>query len=61
MGGPVKIADNQLRAVERIERIEHVEDEIRGLNEVPRPGYYCLGEGYLEVRLHVTVHPARRR
>jgi hypothetical protein len=38
-----------------------VEDEIREHSERPRHEYYCLGEGYLEVRLHVTVHPARRR
>jgi uncharacterized protein (UPF0335 family) len=31
MGGPVEVAGDQLRAI--VERIEHVEEEIRELNE----------------------------
>ena len=34
MGGPVEVAGDQLRAV--VERIEHVEEEIRELNEAKK-------------------------
>ena len=34
MGGPVEVAGDQLRAI--VERIEHVEEEIRELNEAKR-------------------------
>jgi uncharacterized protein (UPF0335 family) len=34
MGGPVKVAGDQLRAI--VERIEHVEEEIRELNEAKK-------------------------
>ena len=34
MGGPVEVAGDQLRAI--VERIEHVEDEIRELNEAKK-------------------------
>ncbi len=41
MGGPVELAGDKLRAI--VERIEHVEDEIRELNEAKK-------EIYLEVQ-----------
>jgi uncharacterized protein (UPF0335 family) len=34
MGGPVEVAGDQLRAI--VERIEHVEQEIRELNEAKK-------------------------
>ena len=34
MGGPVEVAGDQLRAI--VERIEHVEEEIRELNEAKK-------------------------
>jgi uncharacterized protein (UPF0335 family) len=34
MGGPVEVAGDQLRAI--IERIEHVDEEIRELNEAKK-------------------------
>ena len=34
MGGPVEVAGDQLRAI--VERIEHVDEEIRELNEAKR-------------------------
>ena len=34
MGGPVEAAGDQLRAI--VERIEHVEEEIRELNEAKK-------------------------
>jgi uncharacterized protein (UPF0335 family) len=37
MGGPVEVAGDQLRAI--IERIEHVEEEIRELNEAKKEIY----------------------
>jgi uncharacterized protein (UPF0335 family) len=37
MGGPVEVAGDQLRAV--VERIEHVEAEIRELNEAKKEIY----------------------
>jgi uncharacterized protein (UPF0335 family) len=37
MGGPVEVAGDQLRAI--VERIEHVEDEIKELNEAKKEIY----------------------
>jgi uncharacterized protein (UPF0335 family) len=37
MGGPVEVAGDQLRAI--VERIEHVEEEIRELNEAKKEIY----------------------
>ena len=37
MGGPVEVAGDQLRAI--VERIEHVEAEIRELNEAKKEIY----------------------
>jgi uncharacterized protein (UPF0335 family) len=37
MGGPVEVAGDQLRAI--VERIEHVEDEIKDLNEAKKEIY----------------------
>ena len=37
MGGPTEVAGDQLRAI--VERIEHVEEEIRELNEAKREIY----------------------
>jgi uncharacterized protein (UPF0335 family) len=37
MGGPVEVAGDQLRAI--VERIEHVEEEIKELNEAKKEIY----------------------
>ena len=37
MGGPTEVAGDQLRAI--VERIEHVEEEIRELNEAKKEIY----------------------
>jgi uncharacterized protein (UPF0335 family) len=37
MGGPVEVAGEQLRAI--VERIEHVEEEIKELNEAKKEIY----------------------
>jgi uncharacterized protein (UPF0335 family) len=37
MGGPVEVAGDQLRAI--VERVEHVEEEIKELNEAKKEIY----------------------
>jgi uncharacterized protein (UPF0335 family) len=45
MGGPVEVAGEQLRAI--VERIEHVEDEIKELNEAKKEIYLeAKGNGF---------------
>ena len=46
MGGPVEVAGDQLRAI--VERIEHVEEEIRELNEAKK-------EIFLEPRATASI------
>ena len=49
MGGPVEISGNQLRAI--VERIEHVEEEIKELNEGKREIFQEAKSNGFDVRV----------
>ena len=59
MGGPVELAGDKLRAI--VERIEHVEDEIRGLNEAKKEIYLEAKSNGFDVKVLREVVRLRKQ
>jgi uncharacterized protein (UPF0335 family) len=59
MGGPVELAGDKLRAI--VERIEHVEDEIRELNEAKNEIYLEAKSNGFDVKVLREVVRLRKR
>jgi uncharacterized protein (UPF0335 family) len=59
MGGPVEVAGDQLRAI--IERIEHVEDEIKELNEAKKEIYLEAKSNGFDVKIIREVVRLRKQ
>jgi uncharacterized protein (UPF0335 family) len=59
MGGPVEVAGDQLRAV--VERIEHVEAEIRELNEAKKEIYLEAKSNGFDVKVLREVVRLRKQ
>jgi uncharacterized protein (UPF0335 family) len=59
MGGPVEVAGDQLRAI--VERIEHVEEEIRELNEAKKEIYVEARSNGFDVKVIREVVRLRKQ
>ena len=59
MGGPVELAGDKLRAI--VERIEHVEDEIRELNETKKEIYLEAKSNCFDVKVLREVVRLRKQ
>jgi uncharacterized protein (UPF0335 family) len=59
MGGPVEVAGDQLRAI--VERIEHVEDEIKELNEAKKEIYLEAKSNGFDVKVIREVVRLRKQ
>src|SRR6516164_11370569 len=59
MGGPVEVAGDQLRAI--VERIEHVEEEIRELNEAKKEIYLEAKSNGFDVKVLREVVRLRKQ
>jgi len=59
MGGPVELAGDKLRAI--VERIEHVEDEIRELNETKKEIYLEAKSNGFDVKVLREVVRLRKQ
>jgi uncharacterized protein (UPF0335 family) len=59
MGGPVELAGDKLRAI--VERIEHVEDEIRELNEAKKEIYLEAKSNGFDVKVLREVVRLRKQ
>jgi uncharacterized protein (UPF0335 family) len=59
MGGPVELAGDKLRAI--VERIENVEDEIRGLNEAKKEIYLEAKSNGFDVKVLREVVRLRKQ
>jgi uncharacterized protein (UPF0335 family) len=59
MGGPVEVAGDQLRAV--IERIEHLEEEIKELNEAKKEIYVEAKSNGFDVKVIREVVRLRKQ
>jgi uncharacterized protein (UPF0335 family) len=59
MGGPVEVAGDQLRAI--VERIEHVEAEIRELNEAKKEIYLEAKSNGFDVKVLREVVRLRKQ
>ena len=59
MGGPVEVAGDQLRAI--VERIEHVEDEIKDLNEAKKEIYLEAKSNGFDVKVLRQVVRLRKQ
>jgi uncharacterized protein (UPF0335 family) len=59
MGGPVEIAGDQLRAI--VERIEHVEEEIRELSEAKKEIYLEAKSNGFDVKVLREVVRLRKQ
>jgi uncharacterized protein (UPF0335 family) len=59
MGGPVELAGDKLRAI--VERIEHVEDEIRELNEGKKEIYLEAKSNGFDVKVLREVVRLRKQ
>jgi uncharacterized protein (UPF0335 family) len=59
MGGPVEVAGDQLRAI--IERIEHVEEEIKELNEAKKEIYLEAKSNGFDVKVLREVVRLRKQ
>ena len=59
MGGPVELAGDTLRAI--VERIEHVEDEIRELNEAKKEIYLEAKSNGFDVKVLREVVRLRKQ
>jgi uncharacterized protein (UPF0335 family) len=59
MGGPVEVAGDQLRAI--IERIEHVEEEIKELNEAKKEIYLEAKSNGFDVKVIREVVRLRKQ
>jgi uncharacterized protein (UPF0335 family) len=59
MGGPVEVAGDQLRAI--VERIEHVEEEIKELNEAKKEIYLEAKSNGFDVRVIREVVRLRKQ
>jgi uncharacterized protein (UPF0335 family) len=59
MGGPVEVAGDQLRTI--VERIEHVEEEIRELNEAKKEIYLEAKSNGFDVKVLREVVRLRKQ
>ena len=59
MGGPVAVAGDQLRGI--VERIEHVDDEIRELNEAKKEIYLEAKSNGFDVKVLREVVRLRKQ
>ena len=59
MGGPVELAGDKLRAI--VERIEHLEDEIRELNETKKEIYLEAKSNGFDVKVLREVVRLRKQ
>jgi uncharacterized protein (UPF0335 family) len=59
MGGPVEVAGDQLRAI--VERIEHVEEEIKELNEAKKEIYLEAKSNGFDVKVIREVVRLRKQ
>jgi uncharacterized protein (UPF0335 family) len=59
MGGPVEVAGDQLRAI--VERIEHVDEEIRELNEAKKEIFLEAKSNGFDVKVLREVVRLRKR
>jgi uncharacterized protein (UPF0335 family) len=59
MGGPVEVAGDQLRTI--VERIEHVEDEIKELNEAKKEIYLEAKSNGFDVKVIREVVRLRKQ
>ena len=59
MGGPAEVAGDQLRAI--VERIEHVEEEIRELNEAKKEIYVEAKSNGFDVKVLREVVRLRKQ
>ena len=59
MGGPVEVAGDQLRAI--VERIEHIEEEIRELNEAKKEIYLEAKSNGFDVKVLREVVRLRKQ
>ena len=59
MGGPVEVAGGQLRAI--VERIEHVDEEIRELNEAKKEIYLEAKSNGFDVKVLREVVRLRKQ
>jgi uncharacterized protein (UPF0335 family) len=59
MGGPVEVAGDQLRAI--VERIEHVEEEIKELNEAKKEIYLEAKSNGFDVKVLREVIRLRKQ
>lgn len=59
MGGPIEVAADQLRAI--VERIEHVEDEIKELTEAKKEIYLEAKSNGFDVRIIREVVRLRKQ
>jgi uncharacterized protein (UPF0335 family) len=59
MDGPVEVAGDQLRAI--VERIEHVEDEIKELNEAKKEIYLEAKSNGFDVKIIREVVRLRKQ
>jgi uncharacterized protein (UPF0335 family) len=59
MGGPVEVAGDQLRAI--VERIEHVEEEIKELNEAKKEIYLEAKSNGFDVKVLREVVRLRKQ
>jgi uncharacterized protein (UPF0335 family) len=59
MGGPAEVAGDQLRGI--VERIEHVEDEIRELNEAKKEIYLEAKSNGFDVKVLREVVRLRKQ
>jgi uncharacterized protein (UPF0335 family) len=59
MGGPVEVAGDQLRAI--VERVEHVEDEIKELNEAKKEIYLEAKSNGFDVKVVREVVRLRKQ
>jgi uncharacterized protein (UPF0335 family) len=59
MGGPVEVAGDQLRAI--VERIEHVEEEIKELNEAKKEIYLEAKSNGFDVKVSREIVRLRKQ
>jgi uncharacterized protein (UPF0335 family) len=59
MGGPVEVAGDQLRTI--VERVEHVEDEIKELNEAKKEIYMEAKSNGFDVKVIREVVRLRKQ
>jgi uncharacterized protein (UPF0335 family) len=59
MGGPVEVAGDQLRAI--VERIEHVDEEIRELNEAKKEIFLEAKSNGFDVKVLREIVRLRKR